>query len=78
MIQPRHAPTTNGCESGHWVDSVMSDGQIVKLEDGSVWKIDDADTVDSGLWLDTDDVIVCDGKLIDTDDHTSVGARRLH
>jgi hypothetical protein len=68
----------SACESGHWVDSVLRDGEIVKLEDGSVWKIDDADAVDSSLWLSTDDVIVCDGKLIDTDDGTTVAARRLH
>ena len=67
----------NGCESGHWVDSVLSDGEVVKLEDGSIWQIDSVDTVDSSLWLETDDVTVCDGKLIDTDDHTSVGAHRL-
>ncbi len=58
----------NGCESGHWVDSILSDGEIVKLEDGSIWRIDSADTVDSSLWLETDDVTVCDGKLINTDD----------
>jgi hypothetical protein len=67
----------NGCESGHWVDSVLSDGEVVKLEDGSVWQIDSGDTVDSSSWLETDDVTVCDGKLVDTDDHSSVGAHRL-
>lgn len=72
---PSHS---SACESGHWVDSVLRDGEIVKLEDGSVWKVDDADTVDSSLWLSTDDVVVCDGKLIDTDDGTTVAARRLH
>lgn len=69
---------TKGCESGHWVDSVLSDGEIVKLEDGSIWRVEGADTVDSSLWLSTDDVIVCDGKLIDTDDHTTVNATRMH
>lgn len=33
----------NHCESGHWVDSVLSDGEVVKLEDGSIWQIDLAD-----------------------------------
>jgi hypothetical protein len=27
---------SSGCESGHWVDSICSDGQIVELEDGSI------------------------------------------
>lgn len=68
---------SGGCETGHWVDSVMSDGEIVKLEDGSVWQIDGGDTVDSSLWLETEDVTVCDGKLINTDDNSSVGAHQL-
>jgi hypothetical protein len=69
---------SNGCETGHWVDSVLSDGEIVKLEDGTIWKIDDMDTVDSSLWLDTEDITVCEGKLINTDDKTSVGAHQIH
>ncbi len=43
----------------------------------SIWQIDSVDTVDSSLWLETDDVTVCDGKLINTDDHSNVGAHRL-
>jgi hypothetical protein len=74
----RHYTRANGCEAGHWVDSVLSDGEIVKLEDGSTWQVDSVDAVDSSLWLETDDVTVCDGKLINTDDKSSVGAHRLH
>jgi hypothetical protein len=77
LTRKRSYARVNGCESGHWVDSVLSDGEVVKLEDGSIWQIDSVDTVDSSLWLETEDVIVCDGKLIDTDDHSSVGAHRL-
>jgi len=65
------------CESGHWVDSVSSDGQIVKLEDGSIWEVDPVDAIDSMLWLPTSDIIVCDGKLINTDDNETVSARRI-
>ena len=61
-MAPRHYTRSNGCEHGHWVDAVLKDGEIVKLEDGSIWRVDDADTVDSSLWLDTDDVTVCDGS----------------
>ncbi len=77
LTRKRSYTRVNGCESGHWVDSVLSDGEVVKLEDGSIWQIDSVDTVDSSLWLETDDVTVCDGKLINTDDHSSVGAHRL-
>ncbi len=70
------APNSD-CESGHWVDSVMSDGEIVKLEDGSVWRVSSADSIDSNLWLPTDDIVVCDGTLINTDDSEKVEATRI-
>lgn len=66
-----------GCEDGHWIDSVSSDGEIVKLEDGSVWEVDPADSVDSALWLPVTDVIVCEDKIINVDDNESVGVTRL-
>lgn len=66
------------CESGHWIESVSDDGEIIKLEDGSIWRIDDTDTIDSALWLPTEDVLVCPGQLINTDsDNEHVGAKKL-
>jgi TPR repeat protein len=71
--------SANGCEAGHWVDSVLSDGDIVKLDDGTIWKIDAVDTVNSTLWLDADAITVCAEKLLmDTDDKTSAGAHQIH
>jgi len=69
---------TSECESGHWVDSVSDDGGIVKLEDGSIWKVDSGDTVDSMLWLPTTDIVACFDKLINTEDNETVSARRIH
>jgi len=68
---------SSGCESGHWVESVSGDGQIVKLEDGSIWQVDPVDAIDSMLWLPTTEIVVCDDKLINTDDNESVEATRL-
>lgn len=65
------------CESGHWVTSVSSDGEIVILEDGSVWEVDTVDAIDSTLWLPTSDIIACDDKLINTDDNEIVSAHRI-
>jgi hypothetical protein len=65
------------CEDGHWVQSVSSDGEIVILEDGSVWEIDAADRVDTALWLPTTNIVACDDKLIDTDDNEIAGATRI-
>lgn len=73
-IRPR---ASSGCESGHWIDSVSNDGEIVKLEDGSIWEVDAVDSVDSALWLATTDIVACDDKLINTDDNETVSARRI-
>lgn len=69
--------SSSGCESGHWVDSVSNDGQIVKLEDGSIWEVDAADSIDSSLWLPITDIIACDDKLINTEDNETVSATRI-
>ena len=75
----RRPPSSSGCERDHWIDSVSDDGDIIKLEDGSVWEVDDAGTVTSALWLPVTDVVVCEakGKMINTDDNVSVAIRRL-
>ena len=66
-----------GCEDGHWIQSVSSDGAIVILEDGSVWEIDPSDQVDTALWLPTTNIVACDDKLIDTDDNEIAEATRV-
>jgi hypothetical protein len=68
---------SSGCEAGHWVQDVMSNGEFVKLEDGSVWEIDGVDQIDTMLWLPTTDIIACPDKLINTEDNETVGARRI-
>jgi hypothetical protein len=65
------------CDSGHWVDSVAADGQIVILEDGSVWQIEAGDEINTALWLPTTDITVCAGRLINTDDEEVAGAYRV-
>jgi len=69
--------SSSGCESGHWVESVSNDGQIVKLEDGSIWEVDAVEAIDSALWLPTTDIVACDDKLINTDDNETVSATRI-
>ena len=67
----------SGCETGHWVESVSSDGSIVKLEDGSIWEVDEVDRIDSQLWLTTTSIIACSDRLINTDDNEVVSAERI-
>lgn len=65
------------CDSGHWVDAVAADGELVILEDGSVWQIDAVDAIDAMLWLPTEQVIICPGELINSDNGDKVGAYRV-
>ncbi len=60
------------------IESVLDDGSIIKLEDGSIWKVADVDAIDSVLWLPVTNVIVYDEKIINTDDSESVHAIRIH
>lgn len=65
------------CESGHWVDSVSSNGEIVVLDDGTVWSIDLGDQVDTSLWLPMTDITACDDKLINTEDGEIAHAQQI-
>jgi hypothetical protein len=66
------------CESGEWIESVIDDGRILKLGDGSIWEVDSTDTITSALWLPMTDVLVCDDdKIISTDDEESVEVKRI-
>jgi hypothetical protein len=66
-------PRVGDCESGHWIEAVEGDGKIIKLEDGSLWEVNDVDTVTTSIWLPVSEVIVCDGKMVNVDDDESVG-----
>jgi hypothetical protein len=68
---------SGGCSTGHWISGNIDDGRYIKLEDGSLWEVDGADTVDSSLWLELDNITACNGKLINTDERESVDARRI-
>jgi hypothetical protein len=59
------------CESGHWIEAVEGDGKIIKLEDGSLWEVNDIDVVTTSIWLPISDVVVCNGKMINVDDGES-------
>jgi len=65
------------CQSGLSIVSVDSDGMIIRLDDGTLWKVDDVDTVTSALWLPATEVVVCGNKIMDVDDDESVDARPI-
>src|SRR6516165_6956470 len=64
------------CERGHWIDAVLDDGNLIKLEDGSLWEVDPIDTITSSIWLPVSNIIVCGSRLINEDDNETVHARR--
>ena len=71
------AGSQSGCEDGHWIQAVMSGGEIVKLEDGSIWEIDSIDVIDSALWLPIEEIIICGNTIINSDSGDKVSAKRL-
>ena len=78
------------CDGDHWISSNSNSGKIIILEDGSKWLIDDIDTIDTGLWMVTEEIvvrrtIVKTGKnniilyeLINTDNDEEVSAERVN
>lgn len=46
------------------IQTVSSDGGILIMTSGAVYKVDDVDQVDTQLWLPTDDVLICDDEEI--------------
>ena len=65
------------CDGGHWIDSVTGDGAVLVLEDGSVWGVEAGDQPDVATWTETTGVAVCDGFLMNEDDHETAEAEEL-
>ncbi len=65
------------CEEGHWIASISDDGEIVILDDRSIWEVDSLGTIASSLWLPYTAILVCEGRLINTDDNEVVSAERI-
>lgn len=71
---------------GHWIEEVVDTGEIIKLEDGSLWKISPFDHYKTTSWVYLDEITVIEGddyeytyKLINTDEYSDsvVEARYL-
>lgn len=65
------------CETGLSITANLADGKIIKLDDGSVWKINSVDANDSRFWSVGDDVVACDDKLLNIDESEEVEAVRI-
>jgi hypothetical protein len=69
--------TAIACDDGHWIEEVLADGKILKLEDGSLWRVDSLDTVTSAVWVPMSDVIVCDDTIVNVDDSETVHVHQI-
>ncbi len=74
----------SGVNSSQTIDSVLDDGNLIKLNDGSLWQVSPYDTADSGVWTSATEITVIDGndpnypyKLVNTDDNEKVNAKLI-
>jgi hypothetical protein len=72
------ASAARACDDGYAIQAVLDDGNIIKLDDGSIWRVDPTDAVTASVWLATADVLVCDDeKIISVDDEETVHVHRI-
>jgi hypothetical protein len=69
---------------GHWVEQVFANGEMIKLEDGSIWRVSPLDTTSSVNWSAASEITIDDGEellypyiLVNTSDNELVNARLL-
>jgi hypothetical protein len=77
-VYERDSPSVvNSCEDGHWIKSVTQGGEIVILENNSVWEVSSLDRIYTTLWLPVTEVVACPNQLINVDDGEKVEAVRI-
>jgi len=64
------APTfAQSCDDDS-IRSVSSDGAIIVMNSGGVFRVSPSDQVDTALWLSADDVLICgDSEIVNTDEN---------
>lgn len=65
------------CVEGHWVQQVMSSGEFLQLEDGSLWQVALLDRIHTFLWLPVDRVLICGSQLVNQRTGKAVEVTRL-
>jgi hypothetical protein len=70
------ATTSGACEE-HWIRQISNHGHLIRLEDGSLWRIDSRDSSQSAHWLQFAEVSVCGGKLVNEDTREEIHAERI-
>jgi hypothetical protein len=67
-----------------WISEVTDDGAYVKLDNGSLWRVESIDRFESTIWLAVDEVVVVESnesitgyKLVNTSQKSSVDAKQV-
>ena len=75
-----------GVGSGHWIQKNSMGGEMITLEDGSLWEINSIDRIYTGIWLPISEITVVEASqpigeykyiLINTDDGEKALARYM-
>jgi len=66
------------------IESIMDEGNLIKMDDGSLWQVSPFDVSDTAIWLESSEITVIQSKdpaypykLINADEHETVHARLL-
>jgi hypothetical protein len=65
------------CDNGPWIESVMDNGHLIGLGDGSLWQVDTKDTAKTSAWRPISHVIICGSRFANVDDNTTARVKRL-
>jgi hypothetical protein len=69
--------TGHSCDDGYAIEAVLDDGNVIKLDDGSLWEVDQSDAVAASVWSASADVLVCDDKIMNVDDEETVHVHQI-
>jgi hypothetical protein len=66
-IRPAQAaqpPSNYPIASQHWIKRVIEHGELIVLEDGTIWQINQLDRINTMLWLPIDNIQIVEGDLV--------------
>ena len=68
--------SAQACET-NTIEEVLGDGSIIKLQDGTIYQVNTSDESTASTWTSLTEVVVCDDKIINTEDNESVEVTQL-
>lgn len=48
------------CDSGYSIQTKSEDGSLITLNDGSTWRVVGGGQTEASIWVDGDEILVCD------------------